>query len=70
MPIFLAPLNEEVTITHIHGDEKTVRHLKDLGLTTGAKVRLMSKDKGAIVLYVFNSKLALDRNIAKNIVVS
>ena len=70
MPIFLAPLNEELTITHIHGDDKTVRHLKDLGLTTGAKVRVMSKDKGALVIYVFESKLALDRDIAKAILVS
>ena len=70
MPIFLAPINEEVTITHIHGDNKTVKHLQDLGFTPGVKVRVMSKDKGALIVYVFNSKLALDRDIAKAIVVS
>ena len=70
MPIFLAPLNEEVTITHIHGDGKVIKHLQDLGLTTGAKVRVISRDKGALILYVFGSKIALDRDIAKAIVVS
>ena len=70
MPIFLAPLNEEVTITHIHGDAKTVKHLQDLGLTTGVKIRLISKDQGAIIVYVFASKLALDKDIARAILVS
>ena len=70
MPIFLAPLNEELTITHIHGDGKDIRHLKDLGLTEGAKVRVLSKDKGALILFVLGSKLALDRDTAKAILVS
>ncbi len=70
MPIFLAPLNEEITITHIHGDGKTSKHLQDLGLTVGAKVRVISKDKGALILYVFGSKLALDIDTARAIMVS
>lgn len=70
MPIFLAPVNEEVTITHIHGDCKVTKHLNELGLTVGAKVRLLSKDKGALILFVLGSKLALDRDIAKSILVS
>ena len=71
MPIFLAPLNEELTITHIHGDSKEVsKHLQDLGLTVGAKVRVLAKDKGALLLMVFGRKLAIDRDTAKFILVS
>ncbi len=70
MPIFLAPINEEVTITHIHGEAKVAKRLQDLGITVGAKVRVMSKEKGALILYVFGSKLALDRDIASAIIVS
>ena len=70
MPIFLAPLHEELTITHVHGDTKTVKHLRDLGLTTGAKVEVFSEDKGALIIFVYGSKLALSKEIAKAIVVS
>lgn len=70
MPIFLAPLNEEVQITHIHGDAKTAKRLNDLGLVVGAKVRVLSKQKGALILNVLGSKLALDRDIASAILIS
>ncbi|MCR5505523.1 MAG: ferrous iron transport protein A [Bacilli bacterium] len=70
MPIFLAPLNTEVTITHIHGEGKVVKHLKDLGLTAGAKVRVLANDKGALILFVLGSKLAIDKDSARAILVS
>lgn len=70
MPIFLAPVDEEVTITHIHSDVKVAKHLRELGLIEGAKIRILSNEAKAVIVDVRGSRLALDRDIARAILVS
>lgn len=70
MPIFLAPVNEEVTITHIHDNSKVGKHLRELGLTEGSRVRILSNEGKAVIVEVRGSRLALDQDIAREILVS
>lgn len=70
MPIFLAPVDEIVTITHIHSDVKVAKHLRELGLIEGAKVRILSNEVKSVIVEVRGVRLALDREVANAILVS
>ncbi len=70
MPILLAPLDSEVTIVKIVCDEKTKKHLLDLGININTKVKIMSISGGAVVVKINESKIALDRNLATKIFVA
>lgn len=70
MPIFLAPLNQEITITHIECDDKEINHLAALGITKDAKVTLLSSQNRSVIVLVRGSRLALDRNLASKIFVA
>ena len=70
MPIALAPLNEELTIARITLDPKDHSHLAALGLIKDAKVTLLSRVAGAVVISVKGTRLALDRKTASNIFVA
>ena len=70
MPIFLAPVNQEVTVTHIHDNSKVGKHLRELGVTEGSKIRVLSNEGKAVIIEVKGSRLALDRDIARAILVS
>ncbi|MBQ2069769.1 MAG: ferrous iron transport protein A [Bacilli bacterium] len=69
MPIFLAPPNEEFTIVHVHGVDEQTRHLRDIGLVEGAKVRVLSKKGKSVIVALGNSRIALDSSISSRIMV-
>ncbi|MCR5490592.1 MAG: ferrous iron transport protein A [Bacilli bacterium] len=69
MPIFLASTDTELTITHVHGRDEATRHLHDMGLVAGAKVRVLSKEGKSVILVLGGSRIALDSNLASRIVV-
>ncbi|MBQ7250878.1 MAG: ferrous iron transport protein A [Bacilli bacterium] len=69
MPIFLASTDSELTITHVHGHDETTRHLRDMGIVVGAKVRLLSKEGRSIIMVLSGSRIALDSNLASRIMV-
>lgn len=63
--------NEKGRVSFIRGDYKVVRRLMDMGITIGAMVSVLkiAPFKGPVELGVRGSKLALGRDIAKNIFV-
>lgn len=70
MPLILAPVGQEVTIVRIAADEKTKKHLSDLGILADAKVTVMSSAGGSIVCRVREGRLALDKNVAAHIFIA
>jgi len=70
MPIALAPLNQEVTIARVACDPKEISHLAAMGLARNVKVTVLSSIKGAVVISLRGSRLALDRDIAARIFVA
>lgn len=69
MPIMIAPTNQELTIRRIFGSDKTIKHLRELGLVPNMKVTLLSIEPSGIILRVGESRLALDMNVARAIIV-
>lgn len=70
MPIILAPTNKELRILRVLTDEKTKKHLENLGLTQNGTVTVLSSSGGAVVCKVKDGRVALDRNISTKILVA
>ena len=67
MPITLAGIGEEVTITRIGGNEETKHHLADLGFVVGSKVTVISSLNGNLILNVKESRIAINKDMARYI---
>ena len=70
MPLILAPVGREVTIVKIIADEKTKKHLSNLGVLVNGTITVLSSSGGSTVCRVKDGRLALDRNIAAHIYVA
>ena len=70
MPISLAPINQDVRIVKVLADDKTKKHLEDLGININTTVKVISSVNGGVVIAIKNGRLALDRSIASKILVA
>ncbi|MBO5328371.1 MAG: ferrous iron transport protein A [Clostridia bacterium] len=70
MPIFLAPINEELTVRRVGAEEKTKKHLQEIGISVGSKITVLSSSGGSVILKVKEGRLCLDRTLAAKIVVA
>lgn len=70
MPLLLAPIGQEVTIVRIVADEKTKKHLSNLGILVQGKITVLSSSGGSAVCRVKEGRLALDGGIASRIYVA
>ena len=70
MPLMLAPQNQAVKIVKVIADDKTKKHLQNLGITIGAEITIFSSQGGSVICKVKNGKLALDRALASHIFVA
>lgn len=70
MPLTLAPIGQEMKIVKIAADEKTKKHLANLGVIERSAITVLSSAGGSAVCIVKEGRLALDRNIASHIFVA
>lgn len=70
MPLILAPTGREMKIVKIIADEKTKKHLANLGVMVQSEITVLSSSGGSAVCVVKDGRLALDRNIASRIFVA
>ena len=70
MPIILAPVNKELRIVRIVADEKTKKHLENLGINVNGAVMVLSSSGGSVVLKIKDGRVALDKNISTKIFVA
>ncbi len=70
MPIVFAPLNTELKVVKILSDEKTKKHLENLGITINSVVTVLSQSGGSTIIIVKDTRLALDKNLATKILVA
>ena len=70
MPLMLAPVNQAVKIVKVIADDKTKKHLQNLGITIGAEITVFSSQGGSVICMVKSGKLALDRAVASHIFVA
>lgn len=70
MPIVFAPQGEELRVIKILTDEKTKKHLENLGITIGSELIVTSVSGGSVIVSVRDCRLALDRGVATKILVA
>ena len=67
MPICIAPAGRELTVRKIGADEKIKKHLRELGLSEGSKITLLSSSGGNVIVVVKEGRLCLDKSLAGKI---
>lgn len=70
MPLVIAPLDVELKIIKILADDKTKKHLENLGITINSKLKVLSRQAGSVILMVKEGRLALDKNLSTKIIVA
>ena len=67
MPICIAPAGRELTVRKIGADEKIKKHLRELGISEGSKITLLSSSGGNVIVVVKEGRLCLDKSLAGKI---
>ncbi len=70
MPLVFAPIGQEMKIVKVVSDEKTKKHLANLGIIAGSAITVLSSAGGNVVCMVKDGRLALDRGISTHIFVA
>ena len=70
MPIVLAPVNKVLKIVRIAADDKTKKHLENLGITINGDITILSSSGGTVVCKIKDGRIALDRNLSTHIFVA
>ena len=69
MPIAMAPINTSLKIIKILVDEKTKRHLENLGIIVNANILVLSKNDGNVIIKIKDGRLAINKDTALKIFV-
>lgn len=70
MPLTIAPVSKEITIVKMFLNSKLKNHLCSLGITLNSRVKIISQNKGNVILSIKGSRIALDQNIANKIFIN
>lgn len=70
MPIAIAPCGKELEIRRVGAEEKTKKHLMELGICEGSKITLISSNGGNVIVIVKEGRLCLDKALAGKILVA
>ena len=69
MPIAMAPINTNLKIIKILVEEKTKRHLENLGILVNANILVLAKNDGNVIIKVKDGRLAINKETALKIFV-
>ncbi len=69
MPLNVAVPGEENLICRIGGSPEVKKHLEDLGFVVGGTVTLVTVLNGNVIVNVKDSRIALDADMARRIMV-
>ncbi len=69
MPLTYAVAGEENIIKKIGGSPEVKKHLSDLGFVVGGSVTVVSTLGGNVIVNVKESRVALDKEMAKKIMI-
>lgn len=71
MPLVVAPKDVLLKIIRIFiTDEKTKRHLENLGILVGAELTILNEANGNLIIKVKDGRLALNKDLALKILVA
>ena len=69
IPLTLANTGEDLVIKKVGGSPDVKKHLEDLGLIAGSTVMVVNTFAGNVILNVKNSRVAVNSDMAKKIMV-
>ena len=69
MPLNVATPGEENVIRKIGGSQEVKKHLEDLGFVVGGSVTLLTVLSGNVIVNVKESRIALDADMARRIMI-
>ena len=70
MPIVFAPQGKKLRVIKILAEDKTKKHLENLGITIDSDLSVLSSSGGSIIVLVKDSRLSLDKDLATKIFVA
>ena len=70
MPILIAPINQELTVKRVSGNDKERKHLESLGIVPGRTITILIATNNGVIVLINDMRLAIDRNVAMSIVVA
>lgn len=70
MPLFIAPIDVELKVAKILVDEKTKKHLLNLGVNVGSTIKVISNSQRDVIVKILETTLALNKEIAMKIIVA
>lgn len=70
MPLVMAPTGRDLKIVRIFTDDKTKKHLESLGITIDSTISLISVSGGSVICLIKDGRLALDKEMARKILVA
>ncbi len=68
MPLIFAPVERALKVIKIMADDKTKKHLENLGITINSELQVLNSGSSVIVL-IKATRLALDSGLASKIFV-
>lgn len=68
MPLIFAPVEKTLKVIKIMADDKTKKHLENLGITINSELQILNSGSSVIVL-IKATRLALDAGLASKIFV-
>ena len=69
MPLSLMGVGKRNRIKAVKGDDAVRKHLGAMGFTEGAEVEIVAEMNGNLIIGVMNSRVAIDKDLARRIVV-
>ena len=70
MPLAIAPTNVRLKIVKILTEDKTKKHLENLGIIINSDIVVISHNNGNSICIVKDGRLALDNDVSKKILVA
>lgn len=69
MPISILKENQECDVIKVSGNDKTRNFLESLGIVPSCHIQVVSKTNNGLIVLVKGTRLAIDNNISKYIIV-
>ena len=69
MPLAMMESGAKGKVSAIRGDDAAKKHLNELGFVEGAEIEVVSSVGGNVIVALYGSRLALNRDLAMRIMV-
>ena len=70
MPLTMAPVGQASKIQRVGGNDETKRFLANLGFVVGSEVTVISASGGNVIVNIKDSRVAINQDMARHIMVA